>query len=461
MALVIPTSPPSCSKRLFINGLLTAGILSFTIRQMILHIVFTDRSFNINTEGLSFLPSAPARAVIDAEEDNANVTKVSSSKQVGVGVSSSSHGPVLKTLIARTVSKSEAQNVVSDELHVRSFCKQHNYLKAMSLSNCNACEGDGGIYLNPYQFGGEGTSHYPNRVLCESVKNDDGENNYLNVQANFLLFAWDEDVIRNVTLSVGMNATNRIEGGKVDILDVSQNPSKTWNILTQLSEEVLEGYDYLWFIDGDVSLVSLNWQGFWMQHKLLKPKISQAALIGTNPMNRGTDHRILRPREDTRVLAAEVPIVEINNPLFEVGVWLGYRDLISKQSEILPLIEQGADYCLDVSWCHYAQNNAEGVQEVPPIGDILFEKNSPTLSLDSTASEAEKRPSCVVFYQSPMVHLNKQSMPKPSSFVRMNDRMCECRGFILYRLRPRLHHKLTDSFELCRQPITPRHLFSR
>ena len=45
---------------------------------------------------------------------------------------------------------------------------------------------------------------------------------------------------------------------KVDIIDVSAAPKKLWNWIIHANEETLDRYDYVWFVDGDIRLTSLN-----------------------------------------------------------------------------------------------------------------------------------------------------------------------------------------------------------
>ena len=128
-----------------------------------------------------------------------------------------------------------------------------------------------------------------------------------------------------------------------------------------LNDIRLYGFDYVWMIDGDILLRSINWVAFWQQILLLHPKIAQPSIIGTKEGVYSSYHSVLRHQQDSRLLAAESSIVELMTPLFHVDTWLGYRDVLTKHPElrILRRIRVGG------TWCHYAKNNMTGQQVIP------------------------------------------------------------------------------------------------
>lgn len=161
-------------------------------------------------------------------------------------------------------------------------------------------------------------------------------------------------------------------------------------------------------------LTSLNWNAYWQQVQLLKPKVAQPSILANDPGMPGSHHPILRHQKDPRLLAAETALIEVMAPLFEVGTWLGYRDAIARQPEIWGQVREGGEYSLDITWCHYAKANLTGSQESPR---IHFEER---MSYDSVLSPYSahnnfrhgqfKERACVVLYQTPVVHGDKKAM---------------------------------------------------
>eukprot|EP01082_Thalassiosira_pseudonana_P006331 g6110.t1 g6110 contig20:821200-822666(-) len=324
-------------------------------------------------------------------------------------------------LIARSVSSSEVSNILADIAKVQSFMNEEvakEHLKA-SLSNCKALRDAGyEAKLDPKEFG---TEAHPNHVSCLQSPDDNvaavvaRDDNFRTVKADFILFAWNQEVIQNLTIAMTtIKPSTSTNTTKVQIIDVSESPKKIWNWMVYLSNTMLSGYDYVWMMDGDISIASLNWQSFWELVKLVKPKVSQATLVGTESGAYRSAHPKLRPVLDSRIIAAETPIIEVGSPLFEVNTWLGYRDVVLKHTEVLPDVRLGGEHCFDLSWCHYARATLKGHQDCGNIEAIQYNDKYPTVShniASVTVSEVTE-PSCVVFYQTPMVHLNKQSLNK-------------------------------------------------
>ena len=125
----------------------------------------------------------------------------------------------------------------------------------------------------------------------------------------------------------------------------------------------------------------------------------------------------MRFKPDARLIAAETPIVELGGPLLEVDTWLGYRRYLLDDwsmndgvSGLRPMkeIEVGGENCFDMAWCHYAKTNLTGKQFNGEIKNVTYHENSPAL-LPTDDSADTKRRSCVVLYQTPIVHIDKKS----------------------------------------------------
>jgi len=284
-----------------------------------------------------------------------------------------------------------------------------------------------------------GTDAFPNQVLCHPLNQDSGwvyaeNNNYLRVRADFMLFARSDEYAHNITKMIDSKTARTLKPiyePQLDVRDVSKNPIKLWNWILHVDEERLAGYNYVWFIDGDIFLRSLNWQAFWQLQKLMKPKISQAGTMGNSEVNKdgtlvnfGSAHPILRPKKDSRIIAAESPIVEIQSPLVEVETWLGYRNWIKNNPEPMELIEQGAEAVFDMAWCHFSRNNMRGQQMhgrhhyrlMDDLDQHRDVSKIPTLSLTDNSNNGVQGRSCVVFYQTPIIHLSKRTISHAGRF---------------------------------------------
>eukprot|EP00970_Alexandrium_tamarense_P013477 scaffold3416_cov237-Alexandrium_tamarense.AAC.5 len=158
-------------------------------------------------------------------------------------------------------------------------------------------------------------------------------------------------------------------------------------------------------MDGDISIASLNWQSHLELVKLVKPKVSQATTGGTESGAYSSAHPKLRPVLDSRMIAAVTPIIEVGSSLFEVNTWHGYRDVVLKHVEVLLDVRPSGENCFDLSWCHYATATQKGHQDCGNIKSILYNDKYPTVSysIASVTVSEVTYPSCVVFYQTPMI----------------------------------------------------------
>ena len=140
----------------------------------------------------------------------------------------------------------------------------------------------------------------------------------------------------------------------------------------------------------------------------MKPKISQASLIENKADSPGTVHGSLMFKSDSRLLAAETPIIEVGSPLLEIQAWLNFRDFLLKEPVPMAILEKGAEQCFDMAWCHSAKNDMIGKQSN---GDIfkkfVYNENSRVVSLNESLNNDIKRRACMIFYQTPMVHVTQ------------------------------------------------------
>lgn len=322
-------------------------------------------------------------------------------------------------LIARTVSPAEVETVVADIKRINSYKTSNataaGAFLAESVSNCDKLRDD--APLQPDVFA-TGSASYPNRLLCRGAINrtglPGGDDNFASVKADFLLFARDQQVVETINGSLADSSADN-----VDIIDVSDAPKKLWNWIVHLSETRLSGYDYLWLVDGDIRLKSLNWQALWQQVKLIRPKISQPSIIGEHAGGFSSGHWMLQHQADSRVMASETAIIELMAPLIEVKTWLGYHNIVSKNAHLLTLLKGGGETCFDLGWCHYARHNMTGYQAWPARPHLTFDPNAPTIN-----DESVKHRSCVVLYQTPMVHVNKRTLSKDKHYNAVSTQTC-------------------------------------
>lgn len=178
---------------------------------------------------------------------------------------------ITKVLITRTVSPSEIPNVVKDIAYIKSFYTLHGeILKQNSRVYCDVLKNGYAINwtthadFNPYI---NGTQSFPNHVLCNS-NYATMDNYYSTIRVDFMLFVRSEEDAQEISQKIShqsesMQTKQSLHEVKIDIRDVSNNPKKLYNWIMQLTGETLVGYHYLWLVDGDLSLKTLNWQAFW------------------------------------------------------------------------------------------------------------------------------------------------------------------------------------------------------
>ena len=393
----------------------------------------------------------------------------------------------IRVLIARTVSSAEIPNVVADVKRINSYRnsnhQQRDELIEESISQCstNVQSYTDQLTINHtfYQMNetstlsklGNGFRSFPNKILCHAANPNTNFTmmNYFHlVHVNFVFFARNGDV----ALELSNKLVDDDDDGSVnnlltvDIIDVSLSPAKIWSWLNLIDEERLtlpeqssssslntsEYYNYVWMIDGDIILRSLNWQAFWQQIHLIRPRIAQPVPVYPNGYP-GTKHSVLWHQNDIRVIAGETAIVEIMMPLIDVRTWLGYRAIILNQSEeelLQPIRSRGED-CFDLAWCHYARHGKDGMlsEQTYPQSNMNYNPNSPHFeydiannngggladaasSLPSDASSTTNKQSaaeaaaaimngfhnrsCVILYQLPVEHGNGLSLSKNKGY---------------------------------------------
>jgi len=172
-----------------------------------------------------------------------------------------------KVLMVRSVSPSEIPNVIGDIMLVKSFYTgQHETLKEESMKYCsNLMASDwSSTKLHPlYNFttttdqGVTGSKSYPNHVLCNTFAANPStiENYYDTIRVDFMLFARSDEYAHNISNTID-SLSNEIDNTKdlrykpnIDVRDVSLNPIKLWNWILHCTEERLQGYDYIWFME--------------------------------------------------------------------------------------------------------------------------------------------------------------------------------------------------------------------
>lgn len=353
----------------------------------------------------------------------------------------------MRVLITRPVSPSETSIVAGDVAYVKSFYRggRHASLLERSVSRCGELSGSSNNTRpppSPYEDG----DAFPNHLLCNDFNDRGGttrrggmENNFLSVRADFMLFVRSADhasqlrrEIDTISLSFNETATNcdRLQHEvEVNIVDVSYNPKKVYNWIHHVHPARLKGYDYVWFVDGDIPLSKLNWQAYFHQVRVMRPKICAASLIGGSPTSKpGTEWTTLRYQADPRLLAGEVTISELGYTMLESGVWLRYRALVANESDVMDDLALGGENCFDSGWCHMAKNGMKGKQERGPIWDysIGYRENSTGwVEMDDVANhDAISGRSCVVFYQTPLQHVSKRSLHTDETRVEATKRLC-------------------------------------
>ncbi len=331
---------------------------------------------------------------------------------------------IIRVIIIRPVSLSEIPTVQHDLRYVQSFYhgETHKHLLKEATQYCDHLKN--GTTLSPYEKEGGRSQFYPNYILCNKSQEND---NYISVHANFMLFALSPEIAAQLTDALGTNQTEETTASSrevdVNIIDVSSAPKKFWNWILHANSESLEGYEYVWFIDGDIQLTSLNWHAFFMQVRIMRPKISQPASI--NDRGSGSVFKTLTHQRDPRIIAAEVPIIEVQAPLIEVQTWLKYSQFIQEQPELIGSISVGGENCFDMGWCHFAKSNMTGRQQhgIMWDKDISF-RNDQTSLFDGTNSSFVGR-SCIVFYQTPIVHISKKARKMNGDVLQAGKAMCD------------------------------------
>lgn len=146
------------------------------------------------------------------------------------------------------------------------YTGQHEALKEESMKYCpNLISSDwSSTKLHPlYNFttttdqGVTGSKSYPNHILCNTATNPTStmENYYDTIRVDFMLFARSDEYAHNISNTID-SLSNEIDNTKdlrykpnIDVRDVSLNPIKLWNWILHCTEERLQGYDYIWFME--------------------------------------------------------------------------------------------------------------------------------------------------------------------------------------------------------------------
>ena len=287
----------------------------------------------------SLLYALKINGVLDTEQqqnawhDAPTPTGLATEKQNTMSsiISQSENNNQIKVLIARTVGVSEVENVVDDVMKLNSYSVQsshsHDQLIERSISQCHNIQNFSQQLEQYHNFTSmnlsisDGLSIFPNKILCHAGNKSNSfrvANYFEMIRLEFLFFARNT----NVALDLSSKLSEHIN---VEIIDTSigESTAKLWMWLTHLNEERLVQtkeqqitgsykYNYVWPVDGDILLRSLNWLAFWQQIQLMKPKIAQPVPLFPNGYH-GTIHPILHRVGDTRQIAGETAMVSHDN----------------------------------------------------------------------------------------------------------------------------------------------------
>ena len=337
----------------------------------------------------------------------------------------------IRVLITRTVSPSETSIVATDVAYVKSFYSGQHHIQHLekSKSHCNQLKSHDDGILDPYEMD---SGIFPNYLLCmndTTTAHGMDDNFFSTVKADFMLFARSTDHVEQLQMEIEKqsltNQTNIYHHTvDIDIRDVSSNPKKIYDWVMYADRDRLLNYDYIWFIDGDIKLTSLNWQAFWQNVHVMKPKISQPGMIGGNSNQPGTTWTTLRYQSDARIIAAEVPIVEIQAPLLEVETWLKYRDIMFNNPSVMNDLRMGGENCFDMGWCHLAKTNMTGQQQRGKMWDkdIGYDNG---IEMDLSTNSTMKGRACMVFYQTPLQHITKGTFVRDPAWAKATENLCK------------------------------------
>ena len=338
----------------------------------------------------------------------------------------------LKVLLVRTVGQSEWRSVQAD---IRSLAR-----KSLSIHSANTshCLTNFTTLYRSQTLDGFSTELppdlWPTHLLCRdsSVKK-------LTVELHVLLIVYDVYVTDTV-LSYLQRAVKELNLTVVR----STGSRKLGAWFKHLTPSTVSNYDYIWLADGDVKVSAINWFSFWAHMLYFKPLIAQPSIIGHlekfQDLPRGSDHPILNLPFDKRtnvwntdvtLIAAEVGIVEMMAAVLTAETWLAVRSDLAANSKVMELIAKGATWCIDTKWCEVAQGlRGSGIREA----DVAVGAEAKELYRERNYSygpgPGERRwrdlsalPACVVFYQTPVIHQNRQTLDK-SGFTHINKELC-------------------------------------
>ena len=333
-----------------------------------------------------------------------------------------------KVLLVRTVGQSEWLSVQAD---IRSLARKSLSIHSANTSHCSNSTSRSQTL--------EGFSTelppdlWPTHLLCrDSVKK-------LAVELHVLLIVYDIYVTDTV-LSYLQRVVKELNVTVVR----STGSRKLGAWFKFLTPSTVSQYDYIWLADGDVKVSAINWFSFWAHMLYFKPLIAQPSIIGHlekfQELPRGSDHPILNLPFDRRanvwntdvtLIAAEVGIVEMMAAVLTAETWLAVRNDLAANSKVMDLIAKGATWCIDTKWCEVAQAlRGSGIRQA----DVAVGAEAKELYRDRNYSygpgpgdrrwrDLDPLPACVVFYQTPVIHQNRQTLDK-SGFTHINKELC-------------------------------------
>ena len=163
---------------------------------------------------------------------------------------------------------------------------------------------------------------------------------FAKIQINWIIFIWDENIINNHSILQTLLNSN----ANIIRIVFEKNGKKPYFWQEHLSPEMIQtsNYDYIWLLDGDMLLSSLDWNVYWKYIFKFKPMISQPATL--NPQFLYTRYQVLNTYivpgwpmlrwanyNSTGVPiigALEVGVIEIQCPLFTAEAWNLYYSFI-------------------------------------------------------------------------------------------------------------------------------------
>ena len=250
----------------------------------------------------------------------------------------------------------------------------------------------------------------------------------LSVHVEWKLFCFQNEAYNILTTQTNLttkivNNKSSNEKVKVEIL-FAQGKHKMYfweNYLNHIPSYV----DYVWLVDGDISLISMAWSCFWRTILKYSPAISQPAII--NPTDKtfkwwaGVTHPnyceqdCMKDRFGTNVHyleAIEVSVVEMQLVLFSRQAWTTIHDIVS--SRFYP--NQWGSHGIDTIWCRLVDKMLHNItiqeRQLARYGkERLWGRAQETCTILSVQQQQQQQfpVSCMIIHSTPVKHLDTKS----------------------------------------------------